>query len=275
MLQLQALAAQHAGREKPLAVVATLNSPSIEDVLWHTTLSFHAELRAEAAAAAAREAAAWQGKHKGWLRRTQPPPEPAAAAAAVHAPVSLHLLRPDELMSGMLTQVRRLRWRCCDAAGTARLGLCLALLRAWQPLPLPCALHELSVGARLPVCVPAAAVAALCCAVADDVLATARVGLHRAVHAAGRPRDVRATPGCHRRCVATRSHASCLRIVHARALRAAAPHNRARCAEQYLLPCVRQHLQRAALNARALSGTCGSRRARTGCRSTRRCCGRR
>eukprot|EP00878_Enallax_costatus_P024281 GHUV01025906.1.p1 GENE.GHUV01025906.1~~GHUV01025906.1.p1 ORF type:complete len:571 (+),score=147.54 GHUV01025906.1:313-2025(+) len=103
VLQLQKLASEHKKRKQPLAVVATLNSPATEDVLWHTTLSFYAEQRAAAAAEA--EAAALRKQGSG-RKVVQSPEEAAAAAAAgVQPAVSLHLLRPDELMSGMLTQV--------------------------------------------------------------------------------------------------------------------------------------------------------------------------
>jgi hypothetical protein len=104
VLQLQSLASQQRKRSKPLAIIASLNSATTEDVLWHTSLSYHAELQADAARAAERRNEAKLRKHKN--KRKQPKLEDAAAAAAaVLPPVSLHLLRPDELMSGMLTQV--------------------------------------------------------------------------------------------------------------------------------------------------------------------------
>ena len=100
MLQLQKLASEHKKRKQPLAVVATLNSPATEDVLWHTTLSFYAEQRAAAA-----EAAALRKQGSGRKAAQSPEEAAEAAAAGVQPAVSLHLLRPDELMSGMLTQV--------------------------------------------------------------------------------------------------------------------------------------------------------------------------
>ncbi|WIA39518.1 hypothetical protein OEZ86_005609 [Tetradesmus obliquus] len=103
VLQLQSLASQQRSRKQPLAIIASLNSSTTEDVLWHTSLSYHAELQADAARAAEQRNEAKLRKHKG--KRKEPKLEDAAAAAAaVQPPVSLHLLRPDELMSGMLTQ---------------------------------------------------------------------------------------------------------------------------------------------------------------------------
>jgi hypothetical protein len=104
VLQLQSLASQQHKRNKPLAIVASLNSSTTEDVLWHTTLSYHAELQADAARAVELRNDAKLRRHKN--KKKEPKLEDAAAAAAaVRPPVSLHLLRPDELMSGMLTQV--------------------------------------------------------------------------------------------------------------------------------------------------------------------------
>lgn len=99
VLQLQKLASEHKKRKQPLAIVATLNSTATEDVLWHTTLSFYAEQRAAAAAAAEEAALRQKARSKKAIQNRE------AAAAAVQPAVSLHLLRPDELMSGMLTQV--------------------------------------------------------------------------------------------------------------------------------------------------------------------------
>ncbi|KAI8465303.1 MAG: hypothetical protein J3K34DRAFT_461471 [Monoraphidium minutum] len=85
VLQLQALAAADlsAGRRaSSLDVVAAVNAPSTEEVLWHATLSHEAE----AAAAAA-------GGGGG-----------GAALADLPAAVQLHMLNPDQLMSGMVTQ---------------------------------------------------------------------------------------------------------------------------------------------------------------------------
>jgi hypothetical protein len=104
VLQLQSLASQQNKRSKPLAIVASLNSSTTEDVLWHTTLSYHAELQADAARAAELRNDAKLRRHKN-KKKAPKLEDVAAAAAAVLPPVSLHLLRPDELMSGMLTQV--------------------------------------------------------------------------------------------------------------------------------------------------------------------------
>lgn len=103
VLQLQQLASQHKHRKHPLALIATLNSTATEDVLWHMTLSFYAEQRAAAAEAAEVASLRKQGNGR---KAVQSPDEAAeAAAAGVQPPISLHLLRPDELMGGMLTQV--------------------------------------------------------------------------------------------------------------------------------------------------------------------------
>jgi hypothetical protein len=86
VLQLQALSSQQlaAGRRATsLDVVAAVNSTSTEEVLWHATLSHEAEAAAVAAA----------GGKKG------------AALAELPAAVQLHMLNPDQLMSGMVTQV--------------------------------------------------------------------------------------------------------------------------------------------------------------------------
>jgi predicted deacetylase len=92
-----------------LAIVANLVEPATEDVLWHMTLSYHAELKGTAAAAARGKAEAAVAAAAGKRRRSRNLKDPAEAAAqaaaAVQAPVSLHLLRKRELMSGMLTQV--------------------------------------------------------------------------------------------------------------------------------------------------------------------------
>jgi len=93
-------------RDEPLPIIAALHEPSsgIEDVLWHTTLSYHADLKAEAA----RRAAAFLQKLRSNAKKDVTSSElaamSAAAAAAVTPPVSLHLLRPDELKAGMITQ---------------------------------------------------------------------------------------------------------------------------------------------------------------------------
>lgn len=99
VIQLQKLAAQHKKRKQPLAVVATINSTATEDVLWHTTLGYYAEQKASAAAEAAAAAERQKARGRGAVQT------PEAAAAAVQPAVSLHLLRPEELMGGMLTQV--------------------------------------------------------------------------------------------------------------------------------------------------------------------------
>lgn len=105
MLQLQSLASQHKKRKQPLPIVTTLGSAATEDVLRHTTSTFVAEQRAAAAAASEAAALKSQGKRRKGTAQ-DPAAAAAAAAAAVVPPVSLHLLKPDELMSGMLTQVR-------------------------------------------------------------------------------------------------------------------------------------------------------------------------
>lgn len=109
MLQLQTLASKHKSRKEPLAIVANLVEPATEDVLWHMTLSYHAELKGTAAAAARGKAeaavAAAAGKRRNRRNLKDPAEAAAQAVAAVQAPVSLHLLRKRELMSGMLTQV--------------------------------------------------------------------------------------------------------------------------------------------------------------------------
>jgi hypothetical protein len=112
VLQLQSLASQQNKRSKPLAIVASLNSSTTEDVLWHTTLSYHAELQADAARAAELRNDAKLRRHNN-KKKAPKLEDVAAAAAAVLPPVSLHLLRPDELMSGMLTQVGWLCNDCC------------------------------------------------------------------------------------------------------------------------------------------------------------------
>jgi hypothetical protein len=89
VLQLQALSAQQlaAGkRSQSLDVVLTVNSTSTEEVLWHATLSHEAE--AAAAAVAAQRRGGQAGKREAEL--------PAA--------LQLHMLNPDQLMSGMVTQ---------------------------------------------------------------------------------------------------------------------------------------------------------------------------
>jgi hypothetical protein len=115
VLQLQALAAEHAKRAQPLAVVAAISHADTEDVLWHAVLSHHAELRAEAAARAAAVVAA-RGTGKGASKAAQELLTPAGAgqlaAALLGPPVSLHLLRPAALLSGMLTQVSCLAGAC-------------------------------------------------------------------------------------------------------------------------------------------------------------------
>lgn len=105
VLQLQAIAAaQH--RDQPLPVVAALHEPSsgIEDVLWHTTLSYHADLKAEAAAKAAAELTRMRTRAKKDVSSEELAAVSAAASAEVTPPVSIHLLRPDELKAGMITQ---------------------------------------------------------------------------------------------------------------------------------------------------------------------------
>ncbi|KAF6253223.1 hypothetical protein COO60DRAFT_1548067 [Scenedesmus sp. NREL 46B-D3] len=103
VLQLQSLASQQHKRSKPLAVIASLNSSTTEDVLWHTSRSYHAELQAAAARAAELRNEAKVRKRRDEKKELKLE-DPTAAAAAVLPPVSLHLLRPDEIMSGMLTQ---------------------------------------------------------------------------------------------------------------------------------------------------------------------------
>jgi hypothetical protein len=105
VLQLQSIAnAQQ--RDEPLPVVAALHEPSsgIEDVLWHTTLSFHADLKAEAATKAAAELTRMRTRAKKDVGSDELASVSAAASALVTPPVSLHLLRPDELKAGMITQ---------------------------------------------------------------------------------------------------------------------------------------------------------------------------
>lgn len=105
VLQLQALAAAQQ-RDEPLPIVAALHEPSsgIEDVLWHTTLSYHADLKAEAATKAAAELARIRAKSKQEVSGEELAAVSATASALVTPPVSLHLLRPDELKAGMITQ---------------------------------------------------------------------------------------------------------------------------------------------------------------------------
>jgi hypothetical protein len=105
VLQLQAIAAAQQ-RDEPLPIVAALHEPSsgIEDVLWHTTLSFHADLKAEAARKAAAELTRMRANAKKGVDSSELASVSAAAAALVTPPISLHLLRPDELKAGMITQ---------------------------------------------------------------------------------------------------------------------------------------------------------------------------
>jgi hypothetical protein len=104
-LQLQDIAAKQQ-RDEPLPVVAVLDEPSsgIEDVLWHTTLSYHADLKAEAATKAAAELERMRTRAKKTVSADELAAVSAAASGHVTPPVSLHLLRPDELRGGMITQ---------------------------------------------------------------------------------------------------------------------------------------------------------------------------
>lgn len=105
VLQLQAITAAQQ-RDEPLPIIAALHEPSsgIEDVLWHTTLSYHADLKAEAASRAASFLQKLRNNAKKDVTTSELAAVSAAAAAAVTPPVSLHLLRPDELKAGMITQ---------------------------------------------------------------------------------------------------------------------------------------------------------------------------
>lgn len=105
VLQLQSIAAEQQ-RDEPLPVVAALHEPSsgIEDVLWHTTLSYHADLKAEAATKAAAELERMRTRAKKTVSPDELAAVSAAASAHVTPPVSLHLLRPSELKAGMITQ---------------------------------------------------------------------------------------------------------------------------------------------------------------------------
>jgi hypothetical protein len=105
VLQLQSIAGAQQ-RDEPLPVVAALHEPSsgIEDVLWHTTLSFHADLKAEAATKAAAELTRMRTRAKKDVGSDELAAVSAAASAFLTPPVSLHLLRPDELKAGMITQ---------------------------------------------------------------------------------------------------------------------------------------------------------------------------
>lgn len=105
VLQLQAIAAAQQ-RDEPLPVVAALHDPcsGTEDILWHTTLSYHADLKAEAATKAAAELRRLRTRAKKDVTRDELVAVSAAASSHVSAPLSLHLLRPDELKAGMITQ---------------------------------------------------------------------------------------------------------------------------------------------------------------------------
>ncbi|GBF95117.1 ion channel POLLUX [Raphidocelis subcapitata] len=96
VLQLQSFAARHleAGRRSTsLDVVVCVNSTSTEEVLWHATLSHEAEQAAAAAAARAADAAAGGAARRGAR-------DPADTPAALQ----LHMLNPDQLMAGIVTQ---------------------------------------------------------------------------------------------------------------------------------------------------------------------------
>ena len=98
MLQLQSAAASHlSSRTHPLYITTTLYCSATEDVLWHVVLSYQQELKAAAEAEHAAAVAAAAGNQRKLRKIKEPRDMP---------PVSLHLLCPDELMSGMLTQVR-------------------------------------------------------------------------------------------------------------------------------------------------------------------------
>lgn len=90
VLQLQALCSQlqRNAATGPLSIVATINAPSTEDVLWHITLSYQAELPRQAL-----------------LQQTVMKHSTDTGLTAPSPGVTLQLLNPDELMSGMLTQV--------------------------------------------------------------------------------------------------------------------------------------------------------------------------
>lgn len=105
VLQLQALASAQQ-RDEPLPVITALHEPSsgIEDVLWHATLSYHADMKADAASKAAKELQRIRTRAKKGVTGDELAAVSAAAAAEVTPPISLHLLRPDELKAGMITQ---------------------------------------------------------------------------------------------------------------------------------------------------------------------------
>jgi hypothetical protein len=105
VLQLQSIAAAQQ-RDEPLPIVAALHEPNtgVEDVLWHTTLSYHADLKAEAATRAPAELSRIRARSKQEVSSEELAAVSATAASLVTPPVSLHLLRPDELKAGMITQ---------------------------------------------------------------------------------------------------------------------------------------------------------------------------
>jgi hypothetical protein len=168
VLQLQAITAAQQ-RDEPLPIVAALHEPSsgIEDVLWHTTLSFHADLKAEAARKAAAELQRMRSKSKQDVSSSELATMSAAAAALVTPPVSLHLLRPDELKAGMITQaavapqladvfselftqVRCRRGVRCERTGVCRRGaVCVAGVSLFASWAL-CYLVVARKGCRLP-----------------------------------------------------------------------------------------------------------------------------
>jgi hypothetical protein len=109
VLQLQSAAAACRQEDSlPLAIVAAIHSPAVQSVLRHSVAAFAAERANAIGAAAAEAAAARRGGGRSSSAATTAAAAEAAAAAAVAAlqpAVSLHLMRPDDLMAGLIAQV--------------------------------------------------------------------------------------------------------------------------------------------------------------------------